>query len=77
MPEFTGDTTLEEVLKDPRGALILRRYGIPCPICPLARAEMKELKLKDVARMYGVDLDSLLRALNEGLKEGKGACSCC
>ena len=76
--KFKENTPLEEVLKHPRAALVLRQHGIPCPTCPLARLEMGKLKIGDVARMYNVDLERLLEALNKAVKEEAAwRCSCC
>ena len=66
---FTEETTVEEVLKHPKAVIILARHGIPCPTCPLVRVEMGNLKLGDVARAYGADLERLLEDLNRLLEE--------
>ena len=56
-------------MKNPRAVLILREHGIPCPTCPMVRFEMDKLKIRDVAEAYGVDLEKLLKALNEAVEE--------
>ena len=78
--KITGETTIEEVLKNPRAALVLREHGIPCPTCPMARFEMSKLKVRDVAKAYGVDLEKLLTALNEAVEKkssGPERAMCC
>lgn len=79
--KFTEETTIEEVLKHPRAALVLARHGIPCPTCPLARVEMGRLKLGEVARAYGADLERLLEELNEVIereeRSGRPSCGVC
>lgn len=59
------DTTLEEILKQPKAEEILAKYKLPCLFCPMATYEIKNLKLGEVAKMYGLDLKNLLKELNE------------
>jgi len=70
MPEnrITEDSTLEEILKYQGSASILMRHGVPCPTCPLARYEIARLKIGEIARMYNVDVKSLMKELNEAIK---------
>jgi len=75
--KITENPTLEVVLKYPAAAIVLRQHGIPCPTCPLARAEMSTLRIGDVARMYGADLEALLKALNEAVEKSSGRPPCC
>ncbi len=75
--KITENTTLEEVLKYPAAAIVLRQHGIPCPTCPLARAEMSTLRVGNIARMYGADLKALLKALNEAVEKSSGRPHCC
>ena len=62
--KVTEQTILGDILKRPNGAKILSKYKLPCLNCPMAALEMGVLKLGDVARMYGLDLDSLIKELN-------------
>jgi hybrid cluster-associated redox disulfide protein len=62
---ITKDTTVEEILKYPGTSSTLVKHGIHCPTCPFAQFEIGRLKIGDVARNYRVDLDALLKALNE------------
>jgi hybrid cluster-associated redox disulfide protein len=62
---ITKDTTVEEILKYPGTSSTLVKHGIHCPTCPFAQFEIGRLKIGDVARNYGVDVDALLKALNE------------
>jgi hybrid cluster-associated redox disulfide protein len=63
--KITEDTTVEEILKYPGTSSTLVKHGIHCPTCPFAQFEIGRLKIGDVARNYRVDLDALLKALNE------------
>lgn len=66
---FTGDTTLAEVLKNPKSSEILEKYGVPCLYCPLLIHEMSALKLKEIAKRYNIDIKGLLRELNKICKK--------
>jgi len=70
MGKFTENSTLEEILRHPKTSSILVKYGIYCPTCPYARFEMAVLKIGDVAKNYGVDINSLLKDLNEAIEKG-------
>ena len=67
--KITEDTTLEEVLRHREAIPILIKYGLPCSACPLARFEMGRLKIGDVTRRYGIDVNSLLKELNETVRK--------
>ena len=67
--KITEDTTLEEILKYPRTGSTLVKHGIYCPTCPFAGFEMGRLKIGDVARNYGVNVDNLLKELNETVRK--------
>ena len=71
MRKVTKDTTLAEILKHPGTSEVLSRYRFPCLHCPMAAFEIGTLKLGEVAKAYGIDLDSLLKDLNK-IIEGKG-----
>lgn len=64
------NTTLEEILKMPGAEEVLGKYRLPCLTCPWAVYEIKILKIGQVAKMYGLDLESLLKELNK-IKESK------
>lgn len=65
---ITKDTTLAQILKNPEAGKILSKYSLPCLHCPAARYEIGVLKIREVAKMYGIDIDSLLRDLNKNMK---------
>jgi hybrid cluster-associated redox disulfide protein len=64
MPKITEDTTLAELLDDPKAKEILAKYNLPCLSCPFAKMEMEGLKIGDVCKMYDIDIEKLLRELN-------------
>lgn len=64
----TKNTALKDILGIPGGEEILAKYKVPCLHCPMAALEMEELKMGEIAKMYNIDLDKLLKELN-GLKK--------
>lgn len=64
MDKATKDTTLADILNRPGAGDVLLKYKVPCLGCPLVQAEMHELKIGDVAKMYKLDIKSLLKELN-------------
>ncbi len=60
----TENTTVEEIMRMPRGAEILAKHRLPCLTCPMAAYEIGSLKIGDVARLYGIDVKKLLDELN-------------
>jgi len=66
--KITGETTLAQVLKYPGAEEILSRYSLPCLHCPAAAYEVGLLKIEEVAKAYGIDVDGLLRDLNKVIK---------
>ena len=69
MPRITKETTLAEILKDPRTEEILKKFNLPCLGCPMAKYEMESLKIGEICKMYGVDLGKLLKELNSVYKK--------
>ncbi|MBZ9569771.1 DUF1858 domain-containing protein [Patescibacteria group bacterium] len=65
MPKITKNTTLAEIFKFPEAKEILAKYNLPCLGCPLAKFEMENLKIGDICKMYSIDLENLLKELNE------------
>jgi len=63
--KITEDTILAEILKHPKANKILVKYQLPCLHCPMAAQEMEVLKIGEVTEIYGIDLESLLKELNE------------
>ena len=65
MPKFTKETILADIVETPSAEEILAKYNLPCLSCPMARFEMEKLKIGQVCQMYGLDIDNLLKELNE------------
>ncbi len=62
--KFTKETTLSELLQNPKTVEILAKYNLPCLSCPMAQQEMENLKIGDVCKVYGINPTSLLKELN-------------
>ncbi|NQU82825.1 MAG: DUF1858 domain-containing protein [Parcubacteria group bacterium] len=63
--KITKDTTLGEVLELPGAEQILAKYKVPCLTCPMAQMEMGVLTIGNICKMYGVDLEGILKELNK------------
>lgn len=64
MGKINKNTKIEKILLKPGSEKILVKYGVPCLSCPMAKYELKELKIGDVANTYKLDLEGLLKELN-------------
>ncbi len=65
MAKITKDTTLGKALEVPGAEKILDHFNTPCVHCPMAAMEMNKLKLGEIASMYGLDLEGMLKELNK------------
>jgi len=65
MLKFTKETVLADIVETPGAEEILAKYNLPCLSCPMARFEMEKLKIGQVCQMYELDIDNLLKELNE------------
>ncbi len=61
--KINKESTIEEILNHPKGREVLSKYRVPCLGCPMMAMEMKELKIKDVAEKYELNLDEILEEL--------------
>ncbi|KPJ57331.1 hypothetical protein AMJ49_01905 [Parcubacteria bacterium DG_74_2] len=66
--KITKDTTLAEILKQPKLVDILAKYNLPCLNCPFAKMEMENLKIGRVCELYGINLEKLFKELNMAIK---------
>ncbi len=66
---FDKNTTLAQLLKDPKSKKILAEYNLPCLTCSFAGVEMEELKIGKICEMYGIKIDNLLKELNKSSKK--------
>ena len=64
MSKITGNTTLAELVGNSKAKRILANYRLPCLTCPFAESEMERLKLAEICKMYGINLEALLKDLN-------------
>ena len=65
MKKFTENTTIGEVIKtDKKLSEVLMGFGMHCFGCPMAQMET----LAEAAAAHGIDLDFLLKKLNETKK---------
>ena len=69
--KITKDTKLAELLQFPEAVKVLTKHGLPCVTCPMLAREAEMLKIGEVARMYGVKLENLLKELNKISKAKK------
>lgn len=67
--KITKDTLLAELLMYPELYETLYKLGVPCIACPLAGFEANFLTLEAVANTYGLDLEKLIKELNEKAKQ--------
>jgi len=63
--KITKDMTIAEALKYPGVADVLTRYGVACLGCPMMSLE----RIEDIARIHGIDIDRLLKELNDAINE--------
>ena len=68
---ISEETSLAEVMRRPETLQVLVNHGIPCVACPMARFEMESLRVGDVAKAYGIDVDRLMKDLNEALEKAE------
>jgi len=67
--KITENTTLTEILEYSEASKILAKYNLPCLNCPMAVFEIGILKIGEVCKMYNINLESLLKELNENIKK--------
>lgn len=67
--KITENITLAEILQYPELEKILMKYNLPCLSCPFAKMEMENLIIGQVCRMYGINIERLLKELNESCKK--------
>jgi hybrid cluster-associated redox disulfide protein len=67
--KITEDTALAEILKYPEAEKVLAKYNLPCLDCPFVKFEMENLKIGEACKMYGIDIESLLKELNKKIEK--------
>ena len=64
MEKITTKTTLKKIIKVKGGAEILNKNNVPCLSCPMAHFEIDKLEIGKVCKMYGLNLEKILKELN-------------
>ncbi len=59
------NTTLAKILSHEKGEEILAKYNVPCLGCAFAQQEMDHITIGEIGEKYGIDVDGILRELNE------------
>ncbi len=67
MKKITKDTSLTKILKHSEAEKILAKHNVPCVTCPFVKMEMDKLKIGQICKIYGIDIDKLLKELNKKL----------
>ena len=62
--KITKSSKLGEILKIKGADKVLEKNEVPCLSCPMASFEIDKLKIGDVCKMYGLNLDKILGELN-------------
>jgi hybrid cluster-associated redox disulfide protein len=63
--KITEKTTLAKIIEKNDGAKILMENGVPCLACPMSQFEIDKLEIGEVCKMYGLNLDKILKELNK------------
>ena len=62
--KIAKNTTLARILEFSGTEKILAKYNLPCLNCPFAKLEMENLKIGEICKMYKIDIENLLKELN-------------
>ncbi len=63
--KITQKTTLKKIMEVKGAEEVLAKHRVPCLSCPMASLEIDKLKIGDVCKMYGLNLDKILEELNK------------
>jgi hypothetical protein len=64
MAKITKDTTLVKIIEKKGAGKILTKNGVPCLSCPMSKFEIDKLKIGDVCKIYGLNLEKILKELD-------------
>lgn len=67
--QIKEETVLSKILEIPGAEEILGKYNLPCLSCPMAGLEMQSLKIGEIAKIYNLDLENMLKDLNQLLEK--------
>ncbi len=62
--KITAKTKLGQIIKIKSGSEILAKNNVPCLSCPMASFEIDKLEIGKVCKMYGLNLEKILKELN-------------
>jgi len=62
---ISSRTTLAKILKAKGADEVLAKNNVPCLSCPMAAMEIDKLKIGEVCKMYGLNLEKILKELNK------------
>lgn len=65
--KITKDMTIAEALRYPGVGEVLAKYGVSCFMCPMMSME----RIEDIAKIHGIDIDKLLKELNDAVEKTK------
>ena len=63
--KITKNTTLEKILKIKGAEEVLAKFNFPCLSCPMAAQEINFLKIGDVCKTYGIELEKVINELKK------------
>ncbi len=63
--KYNENTKLAEVLKSSEASKVVGKFKLPCLHCAMAAYEAGVLTLGQISKAYNIDLDNLLKELNE------------
>ncbi len=62
---FDESTTIAKILESAHGKKVLVENGVPCLSCAMAAGEINFLKIGEVADMYGLDKEKIIKELGK------------
>jgi hypothetical protein len=65
MKKVTSKSTLAEIMKKKGAEEVLTKNGVLCLSCPMASFEIDKLEIGKACKMYGLNLDKILKELNK------------
>ena len=63
--KYNENTKLAEVLNSSEASKVVGKFKLPCLHCAMAAYEAGVLTLGQISKAYNIDLDNLLKELNE------------
>jgi len=63
--KYNENTKLAEVLNSSEASKVIGKFKVPCLHCAMAAYEAGVLTLGQISKAYNINLDNLLKELNE------------